>query len=143
MPKLFISDSHVPETCPPEMLLPNDPEYLGSSQPSHIGKVSPIEVSWILFSGEVNLGNGLHILRDTLLQFYEDGKITAIHDEIRDFDFMNHDKRVIGRIALDPRRHTRFSLFWTYKRDLGVRVPSINDEEFFKSFHDVYGVVER
>ncbi len=146
MSKLFISDFEVPETCPIDLLLPNNPLYLEPNQPSLIGKVSPIEVSWILFSGKSDLtrwGAPLTDLRDIILNYRGANNVAELHEQIANCDFLNHHLRVVGRVALDPRRYERFSLYWSFRRDRGVQFPTGEEEEDFAYFHQVLGVVER
>lgn len=146
MSKLFKTDMEVPDLCPRELLLPNEPDYLEGSIPHSEGKVSPVEVSWLLFTRERPSISNWFLLRSTLeypIEFNKPDEIQETHRGIRGSYFLNHNLRVVARLALDPRRYETFDFAQVYKDDRGKQYPNPYEKEFFSHFHDTFGVVER
>src|SRR5262249_21128852 len=137
-------DREVPDLCPPELLMPNSEEYLGGLMPHPEGKVSPVELSWLLFDRE----RSLHIMYDGLRDFLQlvrgrSDKIQRFHDEVASNDFWSHDLRIFARVALDPRRYETFRFEDAFDLDQNKISPRISERFYFMDFHEEYGVVER
>lgn len=142
MLKQFASDHEVPESCPPELLLPNNGLTHLLAIPQDDGTVSPIELSWILFEGNASYA-GLHLVKSNLEASVQLGTTKDVHDKIHHCDYLNHVFRIIARIALDPRRYDLFDLTKAYKLDRGIQYPAAHDLDYLKHFAFTHGVVER
>lgn len=144
MRKLFQSDRNIPEICPPQLLLPNDHEFLHSLRPRATGNISPIELSWLLFDPErasrMNL-SGLRKDLESIATSSED--IAVFHDEMRAYDWGHHNFRVIARVALDPRRYETFQFDQSYRLERGKKFATESEIQYFEHFHKEFGVVER
>ncbi len=145
MPKLFATDLEIPELCPRELLIPDKDEFLWLSVPTATGDVSPIELSWLLFTpGQTSRIDGMilrEVLRHALVQGVSD--IHELHTQIADQDFMGHRERTLARIALDPRRYATFNIYKTYRKDRSTGVTADGLEDYFGTFAQDYGVVKR
>lgn len=145
MSKIFQSDTEVPDLCSSELLLPNEGSYLDMAIPREGGNVSPVELSWLLLDKK-RAGNArLMHLHDQLTTAAMLGKeaIEEVHRTILDGTFLNHNLRVIARIALDPRRCATFDFAEAYDMDKTKRYPVPDERPYFEKFHNTYGVVQR
>lgn len=145
MNKLFASDREVPDLCPPDLLLPDNAKLHEFAPPRARGNISPVEMSWFIFDEQrasrigaihlhLALRPGLHLQTDD---------IKEMHREIGYCDFLNHNTRVMARIALDPRRYETFDFAEVYDLDRGKTFPKYGERVFFEEFHYEHGVVER
>ncbi len=145
MTKVFRSDLEVPDLCPPELLLPNKSEFLDMAIPREGGNVSPVELSWLLFDRQRAddsriLQLNSHLEATALLG---EEVIEEVHSDILEGAFLNHNLRVVARIALDPRRRMVFDFAEVYDLDKTKRFPRSDERIYFEEFYDNYGVVER
>ena len=143
MPKKFQSDKEVPDLCPPELLLPNDSNYLTRAKPDAEGTVSPVELSWLMFNDELPRISGWHFVRFNLETAVRFDDVERVHREIRASDYMSHNMRVVTRLALDPRRYETFDFAKAYDLEKGKEFPKYDERVYFEAFHDTFGVVDR
>lgn len=143
MEKRFASDSEIPDLCPPELLLPNEERYIKLAVPDEAGMVTPVELSWLMFTEEKPQPPSWHMIKQILQHAPLLGNTGEVHNDIAGCYWMNHSLRVIARIALDPRRYQRFDFAVAYDMDRGKRFPVEGERVYFERFHDTFGVVDR
>jgi hypothetical protein len=124
------------------LILPNDERTRELAIPRPNGDVTPIEVSWLLFTRKDNFG-GSYALQTNLMGALQLQEVEDLHRGIRESRYLSHNLRVVARIALDPRRYDTFDFAEAYDLDKGKVFPSKEERAFFENFHEVVGVVER